>query len=81
MQCGNHDRRDDNEPKFMKLAGFEQFHASLAAAKVIPTCPVQECQWGLPMSPRGAVDQCNAQPKLLSSSVFEESIQRVESTP
>ena len=41
MQCNSFYERKDDELKLMKLAGFEQFYASLSAAKIMPTCPVQ----------------------------------------
>ena len=41
MQCNSFCERKDDELKLMKLAGFEQFYASLSAAKIMPTCPVQ----------------------------------------
>lgn len=73
MQCnyGCHERRDD-ELKFVKLAGFDQFHASLAAAKVLPTSPVQE---------HGIRPQFTGHTRLLASSVFEETIHTVETKP
>ncbi|PON62990.1 Inositol 3-kinase [Parasponia andersonii] len=78
MQCISFPERKDDELNLMKLPGFEQFHASLSAAKILPTSfPVQECQWDLSISPPTAADQ----PKLLTSCVFEETIQTIDSKP
>lgn len=73
MQCnyGCHERRDD-ELKFVKLAGFDQFHASLAAAKVLPSSPVQE---------HGICPQFTGHTRLLAPSVYEETIHTVETKP
>uniref|UniRef100_A0A5B7A7G8 Inositol 3-kinase n=1 Tax=Davidia involucrata TaxID=16924 RepID=A0A5B7A7G8_DAVIN len=84
QSVGCHEREDD-ELKFAKPLGHGQFHASLGAAKLMSTCPIQECRWDLPSSPR-AVEQgihphCNGQQKLLQNSVYEEPIQSVESKP
>lgn len=76
MQCNSICERSDGELKLMKLAGFEQFHASLSAAKIMPDCPVQECQWDLSISPPKA-----DQPKMLTSSVFEETIRTIDNKP
>lgn len=83
MSCGG--RRGD-ELRFMKLAGHDQFHASLSAAKLVSACAIQECQQDLPNCPamtgeRGFVPQYNGQPKLLLNSVYEKSIQTVEGKP
>lgn len=86
MQCIScHERKDDEMMKFVKVAGYDQFHASLVAAKQISTCPVQECQREMPTSPRaveqGILPQCTGQSKLLINYVYEEPIQTVDSKP
>lgn len=83
MQCiSSHDRQGD-ELRFMKPAGHEQFHASLDAAKITPTCVTQECQWDLSSSPPRAVEKATlpqyaGQPKPVLNSIYEEHIQTVE---
>lgn len=57
MQFTTSHEIQDDELRFVKPAGHEQFHASLDAAKVIPTCISQECQWDLPSSPPRAVEK------------------------
>ncbi|KAF4358235.1 hypothetical protein G4B88_030539 [Cannabis sativa] len=74
MQCNSYSEMKAEDSKLMKVPGFEQFHASLSAAKMISTCPVQECQWDLSISPPETVDQ----PKLFSSPVFEETVQTID---
>ncbi|KAL5580748.1 hypothetical protein UlMin_013190 [Ulmus minor] len=87
VQCSCCERNDNNEPKFLKLAGYEQFYALLGAAKLIQSCPVQECRWGLSISSPGSAEQgilsqCTQhQPKLLTSSVYEEPIQTHDRKP
>ncbi|KAK0604345.1 hypothetical protein LWI29_014708 [Acer saccharum] len=83
MQC---ERRDDDDLKFVKPAGHEQFHTSLCAAKLISISGIQDCRKDLPSSPalageQGFLPQYNGQPKLLHSPVYEEPIQNGHSKP
>lgn len=76
---------DSNDDlKFVKPAGHQQFHSSLAAAKVTSTTPLQECQWDLRNASPGAVEhgvpQYTGQQKLLVNPVYEEAIASVEGT-
>ncbi|RVW66223.1 Inositol 3-kinase [Vitis vinifera] len=49
---------DSNDDlKFVKPAGHQQFHSSLAAAKLTSAAPLQECQWDLRNSPPRAIEQ------------------------
>lgn len=59
MQC-LHNERGDDESKFSKPAGHEQFHALLAELKLqppfsseecLPPCSNEENQWDQPSSP------------------------------
>lgn len=80
-----HERKDEELMKSVKVAGYEDFHASLVAVKQISTCLVQECQREVPTSPRaveqGILPQCTGQSKLLINYVYEEPIQTVDSKP
>lgn len=74
---------DSNDDlKFVKPAGHQQFHSSLAAAKLTSAAPLQECQWDLRNSPPRAIEQgipqYTGQQKLLLNPVYEEPIQSVE---
>lgn len=76
---------DSNDDlKFVKPAGHQQFHSSLAAAKLTSAAPLQECQWDLRNSPPRAIEQgipqYTGQQKLLLNPVYEEPIQSVEGT-
>uniref|UniRef100_A0A5B7A820 Carbohydrate kinase PfkB domain-containing protein n=1 Tax=Davidia involucrata TaxID=16924 RepID=A0A5B7A820_DAVIN len=80
---GCHEKQDD-ELKFVKPLGHGQFHASLGAAKLMSTCPIQECKWDLPTSPiveHGIHPQYNGQQKMSLNSVYEDPIQSIESKP
>lgn len=86
MQCIScHGRRDDDELRFTRPEGHEQFHASLGAAKLISTCPMQECQRDLSSSPRAVeqfiLPQKAENPKVSLNSIYEEQIQAVEGKP
>ncbi|XP_050370859.1 LOW QUALITY PROTEIN: inositol 3-kinase [Argentina anserina] len=81
VQCLSSHERKDEKFRFMNVAGHEQFHASLIAAKQIPRCIPRECEWNLPSSPSRTVEQTlnalphfTAQPKLLPDFVYEEPI-------
>ncbi|CAK7331226.1 unnamed protein product [Dovyalis caffra] len=84
MQCLRCER-SDNELKFLKPVGHEQFHASLGAAKITPPCSIQDRQWNPPSSPKKteqiAIPHYTAQAKSLVNSVYEEPIQTVEGKP
>ncbi|XP_009371498.2 inositol 3-kinase [Pyrus x bretschneideri] len=82
MQCANCHERKDDRFKFVNIAGHEQFHASLGAAKQTTKCLAQEPQRDLPSSPpksmeQGVLPQYATQPKLLPVSVNEEPVQIV----
>ncbi|KAL5748079.1 hypothetical protein ACOSQ2_025376 [Xanthoceras sorbifolium] len=86
MQCVNCCGRRDDDSKFVKPSGHEQFHASLCAAKLISTCGIQDCRRDLPSSPaiageQGSLPPYNGQPKLLHNTVYEEPIQTVHGKP
>ncbi|KAB2616527.1 hypothetical protein D8674_023115 [Pyrus ussuriensis x Pyrus communis] len=65
MQCGNCRERKDDRFRFVNIAGHEQFHASLGAAKQTTIVT-------------GVLPQYVTQPKLLPVSVNEEPIQIVD---
>ncbi|KAM5583251.1 inositol 3-kinase [Rosa sericea] len=88
VQCISCHERKDEKFRFMNVAGHEQFHASLIAAKQIPRCLPRECEWDLPNSPSRAVEQglnvlphFTTQPKLLPDSVYEEPIRTADGKP
>ncbi|KAE8725553.1 Inositol 3-kinase [Hibiscus syriacus] len=69
---------EDDSISFMKPAGHDKFHASLASTKLVSTCSIQECLQEVPRSP-GSVQQairppCNGQQKLLLGSVYDKPI-------
>lgn len=88
VQCVSCHERKDEKFRFTNVAGHEQFHASLGAAKQIPRCLPHDCEWDLPSSPSRAVEQglnilphFTTQPKLLPDSIYEEPIQTVDGKP
>ncbi|KAJ6750741.1 hypothetical protein OIU85_001293 [Salix viminalis] len=66
MQCLLYERSDD-ELKFLRPEGHEQFHALLAAEKSITPFSIEEHQWNSPSSTQG-----NCCSTLESSSLVEE---------
>lgn len=68
----------DDGLKFEKPLGHDQFHASLAAAKLATACSIRECQQDLHNSPttveQDIHQQCTGQHKPLTTSVLEEPI-------
>lgn len=68
----------DDGLKFEKPLGHDQFHASLAAAKLATACSIRECQQDLHNSPttieQDIHQQCTGQHKHLTTSVLEEPI-------
>lgn len=74
----------DDGLKYVKPLGHDQFHASLAAAKLVTSCSIRECEQDLHNSPidveHDIHQQCTGQQKLLLNPVFEEPIQSVNST-
>lgn len=74
----------DDGLKFVKPLGHDQFHASLAAAKLVTSCSIRECEQDVNNSPIAVEhdihQQCTGQQKLLLNPVFEEPIQSVNST-
>ncbi|KAK9940773.1 hypothetical protein M0R45_017415 [Rubus argutus] len=88
VQCVSCHERKDEKFRFTNVAGHEQFHTSLGAAKQIPRCLPRDCEWDLPSSPSRAVEQglnilphFTTQPKLLPDSIYEEPIQTVDGKP
>lgn len=88
MQSISCHERQDEDWMFLRQAGHEQFHTSLAAAKLIPTStsPLQECQRDVPTSPKaveqqGVLPQRTGQSKLLTNYVYGEPIQTIDSKP
>ncbi|KAL9367907.1 hypothetical protein Peur_039106 [Populus x canadensis] len=81
MQCLLHERSDD-ELKFLRPEGHEQFHTFLLAARLITPCSIEEHQWNSPSSTmeteQTAVPHYTKQPKLLANPMYEEPIHRVE---
>jgi 1D-myo-inositol 3-kinase len=81
MQCLFHEKSDD-ELKFLRPVGHEQFHTFLVAARLITPCSIEEHQWNSPSSTmemeQTAVPHYTKQPKLLANPMYEEPIQRVE---
>lgn len=77
----------DDELKFVKPVDHEQFLASLLSAKLISTCPAQECHWDLPSSPKPADQSRNPRyngHRILypnNNTVYEEPIKPVETKP
>jgi 1D-myo-inositol 3-kinase len=71
------DQRNENL-KFVKAAGHEQFHTSLTAAKPVSMPVDEQCHKA---AEQDVVPQCNGQPKLLVKHVYKEPIQTVDSKP
>ncbi|KAI8523575.1 hypothetical protein RHMOL_Rhmol13G0084700 [Rhododendron molle] len=72
----------DDGLKFEKPLGHDQFHASLAAAKLATACSIRECQQDLHNSPttigQDIHQQRTGQHKLLTTSVLEEPVYRID---
>ncbi|KAJ6424829.1 hypothetical protein OIU84_025573 [Salix udensis] len=70
MQCLLYERSDD-ELKFLRPEGHEQFHALLAAEKSITPFSIEEHQWNSPSSTQEtAVPRFTKQPKLLANPIL-----------
>lgn len=80
-QCVSSFDRNSERLKLTKQAGYEQFHTSLGAARLIAKNPFQESESQHPQhhsssrtEEQGILPQYNEEPKLLVNPVFEESI-------
>ncbi|XAR58912.1 hypothetical protein NMG60_11014490 [Bertholletia excelsa] len=80
MQYSCCPEKQDEELKFVKPLGHEQFKLSLRAAKLTTSCSIQECRQDLQME-QDTCHQFPGQQSLLLNSVFEEPIQSVNSKP
>ena len=81
MQCLSCCEDSNGDLKFVKPAGHQQFHSSLAAAKLMPAAPLHEClRNSSPRAVEQGIPQCSGQQKLLVNPVYEEPIQSVEGT-
>ncbi|KAK2995731.1 hypothetical protein RJ640_002271 [Escallonia rubra] len=85
VQCIGLHERCNEDFKFTKSLGHEQFLASLGASKLTFPCPIQEYRWDLPSSPdeleQGIDPQCPSHQKYLLDSVYEEQINSVGTKP
>lgn len=80
MSCSE---RRDEEIKFMKPEGHEQFRSSLCAAKLVSACAIQECLQDFPGITREQVflPQNNGQSKQLLNPLYDEPIKTTEGKP